>query len=136
MLDVEDLKARTDELAGFVRRAAEEYGLDPAGLVALGFSNGANVATALLVRHPDLLAGAALLRPMLPYRPESLPDLSGRRVLIDAGAADPMVPVDQPPALAEMLSTAGAEVTVQMTPGAGHGLTGEDLEALASWFAS
>ena len=136
VLDVEDLKARTDELAGFVRRAAEEYGLDPAGLVALGFSNGANVATTLLVRHPDLLAGAALLRPMLPYRPESLPDLSGRRVLIDAGAADPMVPVDQPPALAEMLSTAGAEVTVQMTPGAGHGLTGEDLEALASWFAS
>ena len=135
VLDVDDLKARTDELAGFIRKAADEYGFDPSGLVALGFSNGANVATALLFRHPDLLAGAALLRPMLPYRPESLPELAGKRVLIDAGAADPMVPADQPPALADLLAEAGAKVTVQMTPGAGHGLTREDLEALTGWFA-
>jgi phospholipase/carboxylesterase len=134
VLDVEDLKERTDELAGFVRWAAGEYGFDPAGLIALGFSNGANVATALLFRHPDLLAGAALLRPMLPYVPEPLPDLAGRRVLIDAGLADPMVPADQPPALADLLTRAGAEVTKQVTPGAGHGLTGDDLTVLAEWF--
>ena len=134
VLDVEDLKARTDELAGFVRRAAGEYGFEPAGLIALGFSNGANVATTLLFRHPDLLAGAALLRPMLPYLPDPLPDLAERSVLIDAGSADPMVPADQPPALAELLSEAGAEVTVQMTPGAGHGLVQADLDALLEWF--
>ena len=136
VLDVDDLKARTDELAGFVRRAAGKYGFEPAGLIALGFSNGANVATALLFRHPELLAGAALLRPMLPYRPESLPELEGKPVLVDAGAADPMVPADQPPALADLLSEAGAEVTVQVTPGAGHGLTGEDLGALSGWFGA
>ena len=134
VLDVEDLKVRTDELAGFVRRAAGGYGFDPTGLVALGFSNGANVATTLLFRHPELLAGAALLRPMLPYRPDPLPDLSGTRVLVDAGAADPMVPADQPPALAELLTEAGAEVTVQITPGAGHGLVQDDLDALVEWF--
>ena len=136
VLDVEDLKARTDELADFVRRAATEYGFDPAGLVALGFSNGANVATALLFRHPDLLAGAALLRPMLPYRPDPLPELAGKRVLIDAGAADPMVPADQTPALAELLTEAGAEVTLHLSPGAGHGLSADDLNALVGWFAS
>ena len=134
MLDIEDLKDRTDELAGFVRRAAGEYGFDPAALVALGFSNGANVATTLLFRHPDLLAGAALLRPMLPYRPDPLPDLSAKRVLVDAGAADPMVPADQPPALADLLSEAGAEVTFQLSPGAGHGLVEDDLDALVVWF--
>ena len=136
VLDVEDLKFRTDELAGFVRRAAADYGFGPSGLIALGFSNGANVATTLLFRHPDLLAGAALLRPMLPYRPEPLPDLGGRRVLVDAGASDPMVPAEQPPALAELLAEAGAEVTLQVTPGAGHGLTGEDLEVLSGWFGA
>ncbi len=135
VLDVEDLKARTDELVGFVRWAGDEYGFDPISLIAVGFSNGANVATALLFRHPQLLAGAALLRPMLPYRPDPLPQLSGKRVLVDAGAADPMVPADQPPALAELLTEAGAEVTLQLSAGAGHGLTGEDLGALSRWFA-
>ena len=136
VLDVEDLKERTDELAGFIRKAADEYGFDPASLIALGFSNGANVATALLFRHPELLAGAALLRPMLPYRPDPLPDLTGKAVLVDAGTADPMVPADQPPALAELLTEAGAEVTLQLSPGAGHGLSGDDLNALVGWFAS
>lgn len=136
VLDVEDLKFRTDELAGFVRRAAGDYGFDPTGLVALGFSNGANVATALLFRHPELLAGAALLRPMLPYRPDPLPELAGKRVLVDAGTADPMVPADQPPALAELLTEAGAEVTLHLSPGAGHGLSADDLNALVGWFAS
>lgn len=136
VLDVEDLKARTDELAGFVRWAAGEYGFEASGLIALGFSNGANVATALLFRHPELLAGAALLRPMLPYRPDSSPRLSGKRVLVDAGSVDPMVPPDQPPALADLLAEAGAEVTLQVTPGAGHGLTGEDLGALSGWFGA
>ena len=135
VLDVEDLKARTDELAGFIRKSAEEYGFEPSGLIALGFSNGANVATTLLFRHPDLFAGAALLRPMLPYRPDPLPDLSAKRVLIDAGAADQMVPADQPPALAELLTEAGAEVTFHLSPGAGHGLSADDLNALVGWFA-
>jgi phospholipase/carboxylesterase len=133
-LDIEDLKDRTDELARFIEWASGEYGFSPADLVALGFSNGANVAVALLYRHPELLVGAALLRPMLPYRPEPLPDLTGKSILVDAATADPLIPTGQPTELAELLGRAGAEVTLQLTPGAGHGLAGEDLEVLTNWF--
>jgi phospholipase/carboxylesterase len=134
VLDVEDLKARTDELAGFVRASAESYGFDPARVTAIGFSNGANIATGLLFRHPELLEGAALLRPMLPYVPEPAPDLSGKRVLIAAGEGDPMVPPNEPEDLARMLTGFGAEVATSTAPGAGHGLSQRDLEALRVWF--
>jgi predicted esterase len=134
VLDIEDLKVRTDELAGFVRSAAETYGFDPSGLIAIGFSNGANIATALLFRHPDLLKGAALLRPMLPYVPDPAPDLSGKRVLVAIGEGDPMVPAEQPEELARLLTGFGAEVTTSTAPGAGHGLSQQDLEELRRWF--
>ena len=134
ILDVEDLKARTDELAEFVTASAKAYDFDPSGLVAIGFSNGANIATGLLFRHPNLLEGAALLRPMLPYTPDPPPDLAGKRVLIAAGEGDPMVPANQPPELAAMLTGFGAEVTTSTAPGAGHGLSQSDLEALRAWF--
>jgi phospholipase/carboxylesterase len=133
-LDIEDLKERTDELAEFIRWASDEYDFDLSGLVALGFSNGANVAVALLYRHPELLAGAALLRPMLPYRPDPVPDLTGKPVLIDSGQADPLITPDQPAELAELLAGAGADVSLQITPGAGHGLAEEDLDVLMDWF--
>lgn len=134
LLDIEDLKVRTDELAGFVRSAADEYGFDPSGLVAIGFSNGANIATGLLFRHPELLEGAALLRPMLPYVPEPAPDLTGKRVLIAAGEGDPMVPAGEPEELGRLLAAFGAEVTASTAPGAGHGLSQHDLDALRAWF--
>lgn len=134
VLDIEDLKARTDELAGFLEWAGTEYGFDPAALVALGFSNGANVAVTLLYRHPELLAGAALLRPMLPYLPDPIPDLTGTQVLVDAGGADPLIPREQPAELADLLAGAGAAVSLQVTPGAGHGLVGQDMDALVTWF--
>ena len=69
-LDIPDLLVRTDELAAFVTAAAQAYGRDPGKIAALGFSNGANIAVSLLLRHPQLLSAAALLRPMLPYEPE------------------------------------------------------------------
>ena len=71
-LDVADLIERTDELAGFVRAAATAYELDPARIVAVGYSNGANIASSLLFRRPDVLRGAVLLRPTLPYEPPPL----------------------------------------------------------------
>lgn len=133
LLDIEDLKERTDEMAEFLEWASAEYGYDPAGLVALGFSNGANVATALLFRHPERLAGAALLRPMLPYRPDPLPDLAGKSALILAGENDPMVPLDQPRDLASLLAEAGASVEADVSIGVGHNLSEADLASLASW---
>ncbi len=135
-LDIPDLLARTDELAEFVSAAAGAYELDAERVVAVGFSNGANIAASLLLRRPGVLRGAALLRAMCPYEPERSPALSGTDVLIAAGADDPYSPPDQVHRLAEILEAAGASVTTSVEPGAGHGLTQHDLERLAAWVAA
>jgi predicted esterase len=134
-LDLPDLFERTDELARFVGDSAGKLGFDPTRIVALGFSNGANIAVSLLFRHPGTLSGAALLRPMLPYEPEPDLTLDGTRVFVAAGGMDPYVPAEQSRQLATMLGSAGAEVDLRMDERAGHGLTQSDLEALHAWFA-
>jgi predicted esterase len=134
-LDIPDLLVRTDELAAFVSAAAEAYGRDPGKIAVLGFSNGANIAVSLLLRHPALLGAAALMRPMLPYEPEGSPRLDGTGVLIAAGEGDPYSSPEQTRRLAEVLETAGAAVTVHVEPGAGHSLGTGDLRALERWAA-
>jgi phospholipase/carboxylesterase len=134
-LDIPDLLVRTDELAEFIAGAATAYELDPHRVVALGFSNGANIAASLLLRHPGRLRAAGLLRAMLPYEPEQPPDLAGTDVLIAAGEGDPYSSPDQVRRLGEILSSAGARVTTNVEPGAGHGLTHNDLRGLAAWIA-
>jgi phospholipase/carboxylesterase len=131
--DQEDLKARTAELAGFVTRAREAYGL-PAP-IALGFSNGANIAAALLLSRPDVLAGAALLRAMLPFEPDATPNLAGKPALLIAGAHDTMIPAVSTRRLAEVLYAAKAELTAETLP-AGHNLTQSDLLITSQWFES
>jgi phospholipase/carboxylesterase/glyoxalase family protein len=134
-LDIPDLLRRTDELASFVAAAAATYKLDPGRVVALGLSNGANIAVSLLLRHPGLLCAAALLRPMLPYEPEDVPQLTGTEVLIAAGEGDPYSSPEQTERLGEILSAGGAAVETHTEPGAGHGLTQGDLRRLADWIA-
>lgn len=134
-LDIPDLLERTDELAGFVAAAAAEYELDRGRIVALGLSNGANIAASLLLRRPEVLRGAALLRPMLPYEPAEPPWLEGTDVLVDAGERDAFSSLDQTERLAQILREAGADVTVHVEPGAGHGLTQDDLGQVARWLA-
>jgi predicted esterase len=135
-LDIPDLLVRTDELAAFVTAAAQAYGRDLDKIAALGFSNGANIAVSLLLRHPELLGEAALLRPVLPYEPESEPRLEGTGVLIAAGEGDPYSSPAQTRRLAEVLGAAGAAVTVHVEPGAGHNLGPGDLSALERWAAT
>jgi phospholipase/carboxylesterase/glyoxalase family protein len=132
-LDIPDLLVRTDELAEFVTAAAEAYGRDPGKIAALGFSNGANIAVSLLLRRPDLLGAAALLRPMLPYEPDGELHLDGTRVLIAAGEGDPYSSPQQTRRLAEVLDGAGATVSVHVEPGVGHSLGPGDLRALESF---
>jgi predicted esterase len=132
-LDIPDLLERTDDLASFVTDSASRYGFDSGGVTAVGFSNGANIAVSLLFRHPGLLAGAALLRPMLPYEPEPGLDLAGTRVFVSAGGRDPLVPAAQSHDLVTKLESAGAEVTLELDEAGGHGLSQSDLLALASW---
>jgi predicted esterase len=134
VFDQEDLKLRTEELADFVLAAERTYGLDPHGMVAVGFSNGANIAASILLRRPGVLRGAVLLSPMVPFEPESLPVLAGTSVFIGAGRNDPMVKQGEVERLAEILRDAGAEVSVHWESG-GHAVTERELEAARDWIA-
>ncbi len=130
VFDEEDLRRRTDDLARFVAEARAAYGL--AAPVAVGFSNGANIAAALLLLHPGVLAGAVLLRAMVPFTtpPETVGPATP--VLLLSGAADPIVRLDNSARLEADLAQAGARVTRRVMPG-GHELTQADLSAAADW---
>lgn len=133
VFDEDDLRRRTHELADFIEAARERYGL--AKPVALGFSNGANIAASLLLLRPEVLAGAALLRAMSPFAAPPKVELSGKRVLILSGAMDPIVPAADVGRLAATLSGNGATVDHRTLP-AGHGLSQADITMLASWRAA
>ncbi len=132
VFDQEDLKTRTLELAQFIARARNVYGLDKP--IAVGFSNGANIAASLLLTRPQDLAGAVLMRAMTPFEPSALPDLAGMPVLILSGADDPIVPAANRDRLSQLLRAAGADVTHEVAQ-AGHGLSPQDITAAAGWFA-
>ena len=134
VFDHEDLMRRTHELAGFVERSVDEYDIDQRRLFAVGFSNGANIAASLLLAYPRLLAGAVLLRAMVPFEPDSAPDLSGIPVYLAAGRSDQMVPPENTERLAQVLREAGANVTLDWQPG-GHGIGPDEIQAAQNWFA-
>lgn len=130
VFDEADLRRRTAELAQFIDAARNQYEL-PAP-VAVGFSNGANIAAALLLLHPDMLAGAVLLRAMAPFREAPSATLPGTPVLLVSGATDPIVPAGSAARLAAQLDAAGAEVAHRVLP-AGHGLSAVDVAATSAW---
>ncbi|NNM71806.1 alpha/beta hydrolase [Enterovirga aerilata] len=130
VFDEDDLRRRADELAGFVDQARKAYGLSAP--VALGFSNGANIAAAMLLLRPDAFAGAILIRAMEPFREASPVRLPGTPVLILSGSADPIVPIDNPKRLAATLAAAGAAVEHEILPG-GHALIQADLVRSRAW---
>lgn len=130
VLDEDDLRLRTDELAEFIAAARAAHEL--AAPVAIGFSNGANIAAALLLRHPGTLAGAALLRAMPPFAEPPAADLAMTPVLLLAGTHDRMIPPAQAERLATTLSACGARLDHRRLT-AGHGLGQGDLDALAPW---
>ncbi len=134
VFDEEDLRLRQRELADFVRAASSSLGFDADRVTAVGFSNGANIAAALLLLSPETLAGAVLFRAMVPLAPEELPDLNGRRILMCEGLRDPIVPRENAERLAEMLRGAGADVTL-VWQSAAHGLVQGDLRAARDWLA-
>ncbi len=103
VFDQEDLRIRTVELAEFIGAAATQYGVDPARVIAVGYSNGANIAASLMLSHRDALAGAILLRPMVPFEPAAVPDLRSKRVLISAGREDTIVPRELTTRLGQLL---------------------------------
>jgi predicted esterase len=132
VFDLEDLKYRTNELADFVAAAAQHYGFTTDELIAVGYSNGANIAASMLLLRPEIMRRAILFRAMVPLVPQTLPDLSSGRVWIGAGDNDPIVPASETKGLGELLRRAGADVTIRFAQ-AGHGLTNQDVEAARVW---
>ncbi len=132
VFDEEDLIYRTHELADFIRVAAERYGFDRNKSIAVGYSNGANIAGSILLLRPDTFRGAALLRPMVPLIPANLPELKGAPVLVAAGNYDPIIPVENARELVSLLRRSGAEVTV-FFENANHGLTEATVTTTKRW---
>ncbi len=135
VFDEEDLVYRTKELHDFLGEAAEKYQFDRNQMVAVGYSNGANIAASLLFHFQDALLGAALHHPMVPRRGIELPDLTGKAVFISAGKRDPLCAPSESEDLKALLETANAEVTLHWEEG-GHQLTPKEVETAADWYAA
>jgi len=135
VFDLEDLKNRTNELADFVAAAAQYYGFASDNLVAVGYSNGANIAASMLLLRPEALPTAILFRAMVPLYPEAQPNLSSVRVWMGAGTNDPIIPTSETKALAELLRNTGADVTIRYFA-AGHELTMADVESAREWLTT
>jgi phospholipase/carboxylesterase len=135
VFDLDDVRRRAAELARFVRDASTRYGLDAANIIAVGFSNGANIASAVLLLEPDVLCGAVLFRAMVPLVPDRLPDLTDRHILVSNGRTDPIVSADETDRLVGLFQAAGAAVSLEWQA-AGHQLTRADLQSAERWLRS
>ncbi len=135
VLDEEDIVKRAAELSEFVPAAAQAHEVNPSGIWAVGFSNGANMAAAMLLLHPDIFAGAVLLRPMLPLEPEAMPELTRKPVYVASGTRDTMIPRASTDRLLELLESSGADVTVRWQE-AGHGLGPDELPPIVEWLGA
>jgi predicted esterase len=134
VFDANEIRGRAGELAEWIRSAAAEYKLDPAKIFAFGYSNGANIASSVMLLDPGVIAGSVLLRPMIVIEPGELPDLKGAPVLISAGKVDSMTPPGDTEKLARMLTEARATVDLAMQ-NAGHGLLPQDFAVAKRWLA-
>jgi phospholipase/carboxylesterase len=132
VFDEDDVRRRADELADFVDDARVRYRLSPP--IALGYSNGANIAAAVLLQRPQTLSGAILLRAMVPFAQSPQADLEGQRVLIISGAHDPIIPIDNAKRLAKLLRDAGATIDHRVLP-IGHGLSNDDIALAREWLS-
>jgi len=135
VFDLEDLQFRTNELADFVIAAAQHYGFATDQLVAVGYSNGANIAASMLLLRPEILSSAILFRAMVPLYPETQPNLASIRVWIGAGTNDPIIPMPETNALVELLRDTGADVTIRYFQ-SGHELTMADVESAREWLTT
>jgi phospholipase/carboxylesterase len=128
VFDEDDLRHQTDDLAAFLTAAEQKYGVAAGSWLAVGFSNGANMASALLLRHPESLAGAVLIAAMVPFQDDEPKDdaLAGKPVLIVNGNRDPMATAEQTARLTEQLRRRDAEVELLSFDG-GHTIHGDQL---------
>lgn len=133
VFDEEDLIFRTKELHRFIAEMAEQYHFNQNQVVAIGYSNGANIAASLMYHFKDALKGAILFHAMVPIRGLDIPDLSNTAVFIGAGKRDPLIPAQETKELIEHLQQANATVTEHWGEG-GHELTKEEVLLAKAWF--
>jgi predicted esterase len=134
VFDLDDLVLRTHELADFVKTASVKYSLASGSVVAVGYSNGANIAASLILLHPKVLAGAVLFRPMVPLIPRELPDLSSVRILVAGGVDDRLVRRDQTEGLVNLFNRCHAHVAVHWER-ATHSLAEGDVHTAREWLS-
>lgn len=135
VFDIKDLRQRTRELAEFIEWAREDYKLGESPVIAVGFSNGANIAGSMLLGEPGHLAGAALLHAMVPFVPQEFPDLSRVPVFVAAGRADPIAAPMEAERLIEILEMAHAPITTFWHNG-GHSISRDEVRAAREWLNS
>jgi len=132
VFDEADLLQRTAELAEFIELACRTHDRDPQSLIAVGFSNGANIACAMFFKHPNSLAGAILMRAMVPFQSQTPPPLNRKPALMLSAENDPIVAIEETERLAELLAGADADVTLQWSH-TGHNLSQADIVAATRW---
>jgi phospholipase/carboxylesterase len=132
VFDPKEVRSRGEELARFIRAAAVTYRLDPSRIFALGYSNGANIASTVMLIEPGIIQASILLRPMVVYDPPEKSDLSGSSVLLSAGRMDPIVPTASVEQLAELFRSANADVTLKWQLAA-HNLVPSEVREAAEW---
>lgn len=133
VFDEEDLVYRTEELNKFLDEAVAEYNFDRDNIIAIGYSNGANIAASLLFHYQNSLKGAILHHPMVPRRGIELPDLTGNNVFIAAGTNDPICSPAETLELVKLLKEAHADVQLHWENN-GHQLTNTEVEAAREWY--
>ena len=131
--DEADVRSRAHELADFIAAAVTRYALSPP--IALGYSNGANVAAAVLLLRPEMLAGAILLRATVPLAHAPSVDSTGKSILIVSGIDDPIIPPANAARLAVLLQRNGAAVEHHTLP-SGHALSQADIVLAKRWLAA
>src|SRR5918998_5711723 len=134
VFDIEDLKFRTLELAIFVEKASTIYEFDARHVIAVGYSNGANIAASMLLLKPQTLTGAILFRAMVPLVPDNLPDISDKHIIMSSGLRDPIATRQEAERLSGLLKQANAVVDLQWQ-NSGHELTQEDIHAARQWLS-
>jgi phospholipase/carboxylesterase len=132
VFDVDDLKFRTNELADFVNDASKFYGFDLQHIIAVGYSNGANIASSILLLRPEIVSAAILFRAMIPLIPETLPDLTNKHIFMSSGLYDPIVPKQEAERLFSLFRKAGAKVSLYWQ-NSGHELAIEDVQKAKEW---
>ena len=135
VFDVEDLKFRTNELANFVKNASNTYGFDMDHLIAVGYSNGANKASSMLLLRPEVLSAAILFRAMVPLLPQVLPDLTNKHIFMSSGLHDPIIPKQETERLIGLFKKAGAKVSLHWQ-NSGHELRMNEINTAREWLSN